>query len=115
MNSALVGIGARISEARRKNNMSQNELAERIGTAPSYLSDIETGKTNFGIELFIKITEALQVSADWILRSEIPTVAAINNTEIEELLKGCTQQEITSIIKIVKETKSAIESAKETK
>lgn len=114
MNSNLKSLGIRIREARKKNMMSQSELAECIGTSPSYLSDIEMGKKNFGIELFMGITEALQVSADWLLRTDIPQVAAINNMEIAAIIEGCSPQEIDSIVKVLLETKKAIISARET-
>ena len=37
--------GQIIEEARKKANMTQAELAEKIGTNKSYISRVETGKT----------------------------------------------------------------------
>ncbi len=38
--------GQIIEEARKKANMTQAELAEKIGTNKSYISRVETGKTD---------------------------------------------------------------------
>ena len=39
-------IGYRVRTARREENLSQEELAERCFTTSRYLSDIENGKCN---------------------------------------------------------------------
>ena len=61
---------------------------------------------------FIRITEALQVSADSLLRSDIPEVSHIYNAEFSELLSDCSPSEIDSIMKIAAELKAAFHSHK---
>ena len=97
----LVEIGARIKTARKKRGLSQAELAERIGINTSYLSDIENGKKNFGIEILMKLTEALGISADWLLRANIQESAVITKNEASELLKDCTADEMQAMIAII--------------
>ena len=45
--------GQIIEEARKKANMTQAELAEKIGTNKSYISRVETGKTEPKVSTFI--------------------------------------------------------------
>lgn len=63
MNEDFKAVGARIRAARKKLNLSQVDFSERLNISPSYISDIEMGKTKFGIDIFMRITETLQVSA----------------------------------------------------
>ena len=47
--------GQIIEEARKKANMTQAELAEKIGTNKSYISRVETGKTEPKVSTFYRI------------------------------------------------------------
>ena len=60
-------IGSRIREARVGRRMSQADLAAKANISLPHVSAIETGKTNMKLESFIRIIEALQVSADSLL------------------------------------------------
>ncbi len=51
--------GQIIEEARKKAHLTQEELAERIGTNKSYISRVETGKTEPRISTFYRIITAL--------------------------------------------------------
>ena len=65
-------IGARIREVRIQKNMSQAELAEKAFISVPHMSEVENGKTKLRLSTFVYITEALQVSADVLLRSQHP-------------------------------------------
>lgn len=99
----LKSVGERIREARKAKKLTQNQLADELEVSPAYISDIEMGKVNFGITTFMKITEALQISADRLLCTNIPEMEHINSTEISNTLKGCDQSEVQSMIRILKE------------
>ena len=70
-------IGSRIRGARIKNGMSQAELAVKSNISLPHISDIELGKSNMMLTSFIRITEALQVSADSLLRPNVPGVTSL--------------------------------------
>lgn len=105
-------IGSRIRELRLEKKMSQADLAEKACISLPLVSEVELGKTNMRLSTFILIVEALQVSADVILRPDIPQVNDIYRGEFAELLSDCTPAEIDSILKIVKELKSTMQTAK---
>ncbi|MDH6312512.1 DNA-binding XRE family transcriptional regulator [Parabacteroides sp. PFB2-10] len=52
-------MGQIICEARKKEKMTQTELADRIGSNKSYISKIEKGVVEPGISTFCRIIEAL--------------------------------------------------------
>lgn len=103
MDHALKLIGYRIQEVRKAQGLSQNELAERLNISPSHMSNIETGRSNFGIDIFQRITEVLQVSADSLLRSNVPEVTNIYSGEIAHILENCTPEQKEQIKKILKD------------
>lgn len=105
-------IGSRIREIRLQKHMSQANLAEKANISLSHVSDIENGKSALMLPTFIRIVEALQVSADVLLRSDIPEVNKLYKSEFAEVLEGCTPSEIDSILKIVKEVKQSLHAAK---
>lgn len=105
-------IGARIRQVRIERNMSQAELAEKSHISVPHMSEVENGKTKLRLSTFVYITEALQVSADRLLRPDIPEVNGIYQGEFSELLADCSPAEIDSILKIVKELKSTMHSQK---
>lgn len=58
--------GQIIEEARKKVNMTQAELAEKIGTNKSYISRVETGKTEPKVSTFYRIASALGLNVELI-------------------------------------------------
>ena len=52
-------MGQIICDARKKEKMTQSELAEKIGTNKSYISRIEKGIVDPGISTFCRIIDAL--------------------------------------------------------
>lgn len=101
-------IGSRIREARINRHMSQADLAVTANISLPHISNIEKGKTSMKLESFIRIIEALQVSADSMLRPDIPEVRSLYQSEFDELLADCSPKELDSILRIVRELKSTM-------
>ena len=57
-------LGKRIKKYRRKQGLTQAELAEIVGVSPNHISKIETASTKLSLEVFVGIADALKVSAD---------------------------------------------------
>lgn len=47
-------VGKRILEVRNKRNLTQEELAEKVGSVPSYISNIYREKKQMSIIIIIK-------------------------------------------------------------
>ena len=57
-------IGIRIQNFRLENKMTQEELAERIGSTQKYVSRIEGGYNRLSLDTAVAIARALQISVD---------------------------------------------------
>ena len=70
-----MSLGDKIKQLRKKRGLSQTELAEKIGIASAHLSRLETGKFQPSIDVLKKLSETLQVSADYLLSAqELPSL-----------------------------------------
>lgn len=60
------------------------------------------GKSDFGVSVLIRISEALQISTDKLLRPDIPETTIIAADDLSKVLEGCTPTEKASIIETAK-------------
>ena len=60
----------KIKALRKKNNISQQELADRADINISYLSRLENGHSEPSVEILKKLMEVLNVSADYLINDE---------------------------------------------
>lgn len=111
MNTKRQEVGLRIRTSRKNKNLSQFELAELLNISPTHMSDIENGKTNIGLDIFMRLTEILQVSADWLLQTDTPVANSLLIKEASDLLSECSSAEMQALLKIMREIKSALRQA----
>jgi transcriptional regulator with XRE-family HTH domain len=57
----LATIGENIRRERKKKNITQKELGEKVGISNTYLSDMEIGRTNPSIKTLRKIAQGLDI------------------------------------------------------
>ena len=110
MDSFLQEVGGRVKEARVRKHLSQAQLAEMLGLSSRYISNLETGKQNMSITALAKISDVLEVSADWILRNNTRDALEITADEFRELLADCSPAERMGIMRVAQETKRALKS-----
>lgn len=53
--------GIILRDRRKELGITQNELAERVGTARSYISRVERGETDMQLSSFFRIADALRM------------------------------------------------------
>lgn len=61
-------LGKRISQERRKKNLTTEKLAYENGISKGYLSDIENGKKLPSIKMLERIADALEVDISILFR-----------------------------------------------
>ena len=83
-------LGERIRESRIKKGYTQQNLADLADIGVVYISEIERGIKMPSLNIFIKIIDALDVSADYILRDEISSGKEYIRMEITEKLLALT-------------------------
>ena len=64
-------LGQRIRESRMEKGYTQQALANKAGIGLMYLGEIERGIKMPSLSVFIKIVDALDISADYVLRDEL--------------------------------------------
>ena len=82
-------IGNRIRIIRRRQMITQEELAFQIGTSPTHISNIENGKKKPSLEKLSQISEVLGVSISNLIynNSDIANNASIS--DLVELIALC--------------------------
>jgi transcriptional regulator with XRE-family HTH domain len=67
MKDMTMPLGEKIRQLRGERSWSQGELAARLGGDPGQISRCETGKISPSIDVVVKLAEAFDVSADYLL------------------------------------------------
>ncbi len=70
----MIAIGSRIKEAREQAHLTQEELAEIVDISPTHMSVIERGVKTPKLDTFVKIANALHLSADALLQDVVTPV-----------------------------------------
>jgi transcriptional regulator with XRE-family HTH domain len=68
--TSFESIGERIKKIRKEKELTQYELADKVGTTHCSISMWEEGKRNMSVYYFARLCKALDVSADYILYGE---------------------------------------------
>ena len=78
-----MNLGKKIAELRKKNNLSQEELAEKVGVARQTISKCEIGDTTPDINQVKIISKIFNISIDELVDNDINNVIVekISNTE----------------------------------
>ena len=77
----------RLAEARRRRGMTLMELADKAKIHISHIQRIESGKSQPTVEIFKRLAEALEVSADLLIfnRSSVEAAARMADLELIEM------------------------------
>ena len=102
-------IGQRIRKYRKAANLSQEQLAERIGISVTHMSHIETGNTKLSLPVFVEIAEELSVQTDALLYETPSLNKTAANQELTELLNSCSPQEIYILTDMFKALKVSLD------
>ncbi len=86
-------LGKRIRESRVDKGYTQQYLADRAEIGVVYISEIERGIKMPSLKVFIKIVDALEMSADYILREELTSGKEYIYDEITQKLKNLTPKQ----------------------
>lgn len=94
-------LGKRIREARNKASLTQEVLAEKADIGVMYLGEIERGLKMPSLKIFIKLVEALDISADYLLRNEVSSGRSFVYDEITQKLEGLTPKQRKGAVDIL--------------
>ena len=94
-------IGKNIRAFRLAKKLRQEDLAEMTDLSTNYIGMVERGEKVLSLESFIKIVNALEVSADMILCDVINTGYKVKNSLLTEKLEKLSKEDRSKIYDIV--------------
>ncbi len=76
-----MSMGRKLAQARRKNNLTQEQLAERLGVSRQAVSRWESDAAYPETDKIVRMSKLLGVSCDWLLQDgeEAPVPAAVSS------------------------------------
>lgn len=96
-----VELGKKIQEARKKMGYTQESLAEKADIGVMYLGEIERGVKMPSLKIFTKLIVALEISADYVLRDELPSGKEYIYDEITKKLEDLTPKQRKTAVDIL--------------
>ena len=88
-----IALGKKLRQARLEKGYTQRMLAELAGVGNVYLGEIERGLKMPSLNSFVKLVEALDISADYILRDELSSGQVYTYDEITQKLKALSPRQ----------------------
>ena len=102
-------IGQRIKELRKEKRLTQEKLSEMLDISQKHYSEVERGITGLSVQHYIRLSELLSVSLDYLLRgiiSENSPESAKRNKKLNEIYYSVsehTQKQLLQMAKIAKD------------
>ena len=97
-----VAIGARIRDARERVHLTQEQLAEIVDISSTHMSVIERGVKTPKLDTFVRIANALGVSADALLQDVMVPVNESIMAELSVRIGRLSPKEQTRILNAIR-------------
>lgn len=96
-------IGNRIKAQRKRNNLSQEKLAELSGLNTSYIGQIERGDKNPSIETVYKIAKSLNINISTLFENLMTSDEHKNQypQSVYSMMLECSEEKCKKIFEIV--------------
>ncbi|MCD8015919.1 MAG: helix-turn-helix domain-containing protein [Lachnospiraceae bacterium] len=92
----MVAMGDKLKNLRLQQNLTQKQIADRIGVAVSSISEYESGVRYPSYDSLVKLARIYHCSADYLL-------GLSNQNEVD--LSGLTDEEIDAVLNLIKAMK----------
>lgn len=93
-------IGNKLLAVRKKEGLTQSEVAEAAGLSDRTYADIERGTVNMRIETILKICSALDITPDEVLTENNPQLEQ-KRAEIFQRLDSCTENQQKTALELL--------------
>ncbi len=100
----MVNLGSRLKTLRLQHNMTQKEVADRIGISPAMIGAYENSSRCPSYETLIKLARFFQVTTDYLLGVEQKNVIDLSG------LSGAERAAIVQLIKVMQQKYGPFES-----
>ncbi len=102
MTDTNTALGKRIRTLRKRKALTQEGLAEQIGTSSKYIGEIERGKVNFSIDIAEKIAGGLDVDLSELFDCGHEMDGATIRARIEALVKDADEKSLKTVYRVLK-------------
>ena len=83
-------FGQRLREQRLKHHLTLEQVADKADLSANYIGMVERGLKETGLATIVKILNALNISADELLRDLVPSASHVTDDEFSKRLEGLT-------------------------
>ena len=94
-------MGDRIKEIRKKRHLTQEQLAEQVDVTVEYISQLERGLSTPSLQVFVKILEVLDASADYLLRDTVSTSNPYGDKQIAARFERLSPKQRQALMAII--------------
>ena len=101
MNQSMSALGSVVRETRKRKNLSQEALAEKLGVCKRTIIDIEKNTGNPKFELLCMLVRELDLPLYQVFYPEMKEGIEIGNVIMKEL-NDCSDYEMKIILSVVK-------------
>ena len=98
----LSPVGSRIKTARENKKLTQEELAAMVDLSPTHISVIERGVKSPKLETFVRIANALGVSADSLLVDVVENSTKGISCELYDYVSNLSKKEREKVLTVVR-------------
>lgn len=96
----LEEVGKRVKLCRKSQKLTQEEFAEKINVSPHYVYEIERGLKTMSLPILGKVSETLNVSADFLLFGERPDTS-LPSDSLDLLIDSLSSKNRIAVAKIL--------------
>ncbi len=94
-------IGKNIRKYRTQKKLRQDQLAEKTDLSTNYIGMVERGEKIPALETFLKIANALEVSADMLLADVLYSTYTVKDSLLADKLDNLSFDERTKIYDVI--------------
>lgn len=94
-------LGSRIRSARKEKGFTQELLAEKADISLAYMGEIERGVKYPSMNVFIKLVEVLDVSADYLMRDKLETGKVHVFNDITRKMEHLKPKQVNAISELI--------------
>lgn len=95
-------LGARIKNKRLEQNLTQEQLAEKVELSAVYIGQIERGERKMTIETLVKLANSLNSSIEELLKDSTSSNINARLNELVNIAKELDTSDIDKVIDVIK-------------
>ena len=97
-----VALGARIKNKRLEQNLTQEQLAEKVELSAVYIGQIERGERTMTIDTLVKLANSLNSSIEELLKDSTSSNVNARLNELVNIAKELDTSDIDKVIDVIK-------------